>query len=215
MARNFNLLGAVGRGPRMLTPQWRNGYVFPTVSVGRISMNFFIFSKASSTSIIYFIVVLSVQLLSALKKGRDFSAPFDKNRLSVVSFPLRLCTSLSVLGGSRSVTALTFEGLALIPCLVIRCLRNGPSSMPKDHFFGLSFMLINRNLSKVSCISFSISFSEVLLITMSSTMPAFISSSTSLHVTALRSGPNPRFFCYMLKHFPPTIMVLEIPVMSA
>ncbi|GJU21698.1 hypothetical protein Tco_1155040 [Tanacetum coccineum] len=73
-------------------------------------------------------------LLSILKKGRDFLAPFDKNRLSAASFSLRLCTSLSVLGGSRSVTTLTFKGLALIPCLVIRCPRNGPSSTPKEHF---------------------------------------------------------------------------------
>nr|GEX71774.1 RVT_3 domain-containing protein [Tanacetum cinerariifolium] len=40
--------------------------------------------------------------LSALKKGSDFSAPFDRNRLSAASFPLRLCMSLSVLGGSSA-----------------------------------------------------------------------------------------------------------------
>ncbi|GJT25328.1 hypothetical protein Tco_0895265 [Tanacetum coccineum] len=58
-------------------------------------------------------------LLCILKKGRDFSAPFVENRLSAASFPLRLYTSLSVLGGSRSVPALNFKGLALIPCLHI------------------------------------------------------------------------------------------------
>ncbi|GKF05969.1 hypothetical protein Tco_0036637, partial [Tanacetum coccineum] len=29
MARNFKLSGVIGRGPRMLTPQWLNGHVFP------------------------------------------------------------------------------------------------------------------------------------------------------------------------------------------
>ncbi|GJV45808.1 putative reverse transcriptase domain-containing protein [Tanacetum coccineum] len=53
----------------------------------------------------------------ALENGSDFSTPFDRNHLSATSFPLRLCTSLSVDGGSRSVIALTFEGLALIPCI--------------------------------------------------------------------------------------------------
>ncbi|GKA95088.1 hypothetical protein Tco_0817126 [Tanacetum coccineum] len=85
------------------------------VSVGKISMNFFIFQKASSASAIHLIVFLSVQLLSALKKGSDFSAPFERNQISAASFPLRLCTSLSIFNVSKSVTALTFEGLALIP----------------------------------------------------------------------------------------------------
>ncbi|GKB32127.1 hypothetical protein Tco_0871528 [Tanacetum coccineum] len=71
------------------------------VSVDKISMSFFIFGKASSTSAIHCIVFLSAQLLNALKKGSDFSAPFDRNRLSAVSFLLRICISLSVLGGSR------------------------------------------------------------------------------------------------------------------
>nr|GEU80857.1 hypothetical protein [Tanacetum cinerariifolium] len=62
-------------------------------------------------------VLLSVQLLIALKNGSDFLASFERNRLSAANFPLRLCTSLSVLGGSRSVTTLTFKGLALIPYL--------------------------------------------------------------------------------------------------
>ncbi|GKC75063.1 hypothetical protein Tco_1125837, partial [Tanacetum coccineum] len=92
----------------------------------------------------------SVHLLRALKNESDMSAPFERNRLSVANFQLRLCISLSVLGGLRSVIALTFEGLALIPCLVVRCPRNGPSSTPKEHFFRLSFILIDQSLSKVS-----------------------------------------------------------------
>ncbi|GKA07787.1 hypothetical protein Tco_0687011 [Tanacetum coccineum] len=77
--------------------------------------------RASLASVVYGMVFLSVQLLSALKKWNDFSAPFDKKRLSVASFPLRLCISLSVLGGSRSVTAVTFNGLAVVPCFVMKC----------------------------------------------------------------------------------------------
>nr|GEU51348.1 uncharacterized mitochondrial protein AtMg00810-like [Tanacetum cinerariifolium] len=69
--------------------------------------------------------------------------------------------------------AFTFEGLALIPCLVMRypmkgpssmlkehffgfpylvmrCPMKGPSSMPKEHSFGLSFMLMAQSLSKFS-----------------------------------------------------------------
>ncbi|GKD69941.1 hypothetical protein Tco_1324031, partial [Tanacetum coccineum] len=59
-------------------------------------------------------------LLRALKNGSDLSTPFKRNRLRDVSFPLRLYISLSVLGSFRLVIALTFEGLALIPCLVMR-----------------------------------------------------------------------------------------------
>ncbi|GJY26762.1 hypothetical protein Tco_0401488 [Tanacetum coccineum] len=94
------------------------------VSVGMIFMNSFIFRKASSASAIHHMVFLSVQLLSALKIESDFSAFFEMNQLSAANFPLRLCTSLSVLGGSRLVTALTLEGLALIPCLLVKGLLN-------------------------------------------------------------------------------------------
>ncbi|GJZ42041.1 hypothetical protein Tco_0588927 [Tanacetum coccineum] len=91
---------------------------------------------------------LSLHPLSTLKKARDLFAPFDKNLLRAASFPLRLCMSFSVLGWSRSVTALTFEGLAFMPCLVMRCPKKGPSSTPNEHFFRFSFMLIEQNLSK-------------------------------------------------------------------
>ncbi|GJW25230.1 hypothetical protein Tco_0039041 [Tanacetum coccineum] len=114
-------------------------------------------------------VNLEQLLLRTLKNGSDLSKPFERNRLSVASFLLRLCISLSVLGGLRSVIVLTFEGLALIPCLVMRCPKNGPSLTPKENFFGLSFILMDRSLSKVSWISISMSYSEALLITMSST----------------------------------------------
>ncbi|GJR96095.1 hypothetical protein Tco_0268269 [Tanacetum coccineum] len=40
-------------------------------------------------------------LLRALKNGSDLSAPFERNWLSAASFLLRLCISLSVLGGLR------------------------------------------------------------------------------------------------------------------
>ncbi|GJX21325.1 hypothetical protein Tco_0224002 [Tanacetum coccineum] len=35
--------------------------------------------------------------LSVLKKGRDFSTPFDKNQLSAANFPLRLCFSPTIM----------------------------------------------------------------------------------------------------------------------
>nr|GEV71213.1 reverse transcriptase domain-containing protein [Tanacetum cinerariifolium] len=57
--------------------------------------------RASSASTVHCIILLSTQLLCALKKGSNFSVPFDKNQLSVASFPLRICTSLSVFGGSK------------------------------------------------------------------------------------------------------------------
>ncbi|GKD72635.1 hypothetical protein Tco_1330917 [Tanacetum coccineum] len=120
------------------------------VSVGRISMSFFILRKASSASVVHRIVFLSVQLLSALKKRSYFLAPFERNRLSTDSFLLRLCMSFSVFGGFESITALFFEGLALSPYLVMKCPKNIPSSTPEEHFFRLSFMLMDRNLSKVS-----------------------------------------------------------------
>ncbi|GJW86974.1 hypothetical protein Tco_0162314 [Tanacetum coccineum] len=91
-----------------------------------------------------------MQLFSTLKKGRDLSAPFERNWLKAANFPLRICISLSVIGGVRSEIALTFEGLALIPCLVMRCPRNVPSSTPKERFFVLSFMLMAHSLSKAA-----------------------------------------------------------------
>ncbi|GKC34833.1 hypothetical protein Tco_1047217 [Tanacetum coccineum] len=134
-----------------------------SVSVGSISTNFFISWSAAFASCVHCMFFLSVQLLSTLKKGRDLSAPFDMKRLRAAIFSLRLYISLNVFGCSTSVIAFTFEGLARIPCLVMRCPKNGPSSTPKEHFFGFSFMLIDRNFSKVSFISSNISSLNVLV----------------------------------------------------
>nr|GEU74212.1 hypothetical protein [Tanacetum cinerariifolium] len=101
--------------------------------------------------------------------GSDLLAPFERNLLRDANFPLRLCISLSVFCGFRLIIALTFEGLALIPCLVMRCPKNGPSSTPKEHLLGLSFMLMDWSLSKISWMSINMSSSEALLITISST----------------------------------------------
>ncbi|GKC93854.1 hypothetical protein Tco_1159296, partial [Tanacetum coccineum] len=111
------------------------------VSVGSISTNFFISLSAASASCVHCMFFLSVQLLSTLKNGSDLSVPFDRKWLRAAIFPLRLCTSLSVFGCSTSVMAFTFEGLARIPFLVMRCPKNGPSSTPKEHFFGFSCTL--------------------------------------------------------------------------
>ncbi|GJU54736.1 hypothetical protein Tco_1228450 [Tanacetum coccineum] len=72
-------------------------------------------------------------LLSALKKGSDFSTPFYKNRLSAANFSLRLCISLSVFGVSRSVTALTFEGGALYHNVINEGLKIS-SSLVAEYF---------------------------------------------------------------------------------
>nr|GFA36834.1 hypothetical protein [Tanacetum cinerariifolium] len=68
------------------------------VSVGHISTNFFIPWSTAFASCVHCMFFLSVQLLSALKKGRDLLAPFNRNRLKDAILPLRLCMSLSVFG---------------------------------------------------------------------------------------------------------------------
>nr|GEU28876.1 integrase, catalytic region, zinc finger, CCHC-type, peptidase aspartic, catalytic [Tanacetum cinerariifolium] len=133
--------------------------------------------------------------MSKLEKGRDLLTPFDRKLLRAAIFLLRLCTSLIGFSCSTSVIDFTLEGLARIPCLVMRCPKDGRSSTLKEHFFGLSFMLIDQNFSKVSFTSANISSLGVLLITMSSTYALSL--------------------CSVLKGFPLTIMVLGIPVISA
>ncbi|GKB94573.1 hypothetical protein Tco_0980710 [Tanacetum coccineum] len=68
------------------------------VSIGKVSKNFFISWSVAAASCVHCMFLLSVQLLSTLKKGRDLSAPFDRNRLRAANFPLRLCMSLSIFG---------------------------------------------------------------------------------------------------------------------
>nr|GEV04721.1 hypothetical protein [Tanacetum cinerariifolium] len=140
-----------------------------TFLIADCSLHFYSLEEPSCTSFMMSSICgkaaqRSHELLSTLKKGSDLSAPFDKKRLSVVIFSLRLCTSLSSFGYSTAVMTFTFKGLARIPCLVMRCPKNGPSSTPKEHFFRLSFMLIYRNFSKVSFISAIIYSSEHYLI---------------------------------------------------
>ncbi|GJV22493.1 hypothetical protein Tco_1371513 [Tanacetum coccineum] len=60
------------------------------LSVGKVSTSFFISWSAATASCVHYMFFLSVRLLSTLKKGRDLSAPFDKNRLRAANFPLRL-----------------------------------------------------------------------------------------------------------------------------
>ncbi|GJT17567.1 hypothetical protein Tco_0876273 [Tanacetum coccineum] len=61
------------------------------VSVGKVSTNFFISWSVAAAFCVHYIFFLSVQLLSTLKKGRDLSVPFERNRLKAANFPLRLC----------------------------------------------------------------------------------------------------------------------------
>ncbi|GJX06007.1 hypothetical protein Tco_0193939 [Tanacetum coccineum] len=111
--------------------------------------------------------VMSVGNFEYFEEGKRSFSVLDRKWLRAAIFPLRLYTFLSIFSCSTSVIAFTFEGLARIPCLVMRCPKNDPSSTLKEHFFGLRFMLIDQNFSKVSLISTNISSSDVLLITMS------------------------------------------------
>ncbi|GKB63128.1 hypothetical protein Tco_0919314 [Tanacetum coccineum] len=193
------------------------------VSVSNISMNSFIFQKASSALAVYCRVFSPVQFLSTLKNGSGLSDPFERNLLRAANFSLRVCISLGVLHRFRSVIALTFEGLALIPCLVMRCPKNGPSSTPKERFFGLSFILMKRSLLKVSLIPINMSSSDALSTTISSAyasrIPALVSSSTSLQAASFCSRANPRLgycanslrgvelYCYMnYRHYDTHLM---------
>ncbi|GJS20594.1 hypothetical protein Tco_0449226 [Tanacetum coccineum] len=60
------------------------------LSVGKVSTSFFISWSAAAASCVHYMFFLSVQLLSTLKKGRDLSAPFDKNWIRDANFQLRL-----------------------------------------------------------------------------------------------------------------------------
>ncbi|GKC67098.1 hypothetical protein Tco_1099696 [Tanacetum coccineum] len=55
-------------------------------------------------------LIREISLLSASKKGSDFLAPFDSNQLSAANFLLRLCMSLSDLGGGDGGSMLYEEG---------------------------------------------------------------------------------------------------------
>ncbi|GJS96913.1 hypothetical protein Tco_0803881 [Tanacetum coccineum] len=121
--------------------------------VGIFSMYLFISLKVLSASLVHVNYFLSRQPFSVLKKGKDFSALLDMNLFRAASFPLRFRTSLMVFGLFRLIRAWIFVGLALMPCFDNTCPRNWPSSIPKEHFFGLSFMLIFWSLLKVSRMS--------------------------------------------------------------
>ncbi|GKG46681.1 hypothetical protein Tco_0501527, partial [Tanacetum coccineum] len=69
-----------------------------------------------------------------LKKGNYFAADLDRNLFRLVSFPLRLCTSFSVLGDFSRMTSSAFSGHASIPFILTTWPNNGPSSAPNVHF---------------------------------------------------------------------------------
>ncbi|GJV72642.1 hypothetical protein Tco_1492637 [Tanacetum coccineum] len=125
------------------------------VTVDSASKSSFILQKASSAFAVHWTIFPLVQLLSVRLKGSVLSALFERKRFRAANFLLRFYISLTDLGGCRSEIAFTFEGLAFIPCLVMRCPDNIPSTMPKEHFFGLSFKLIALSPSRVSLISVS------------------------------------------------------------
>nr|GFB97033.1 hypothetical protein [Tanacetum cinerariifolium] len=83
----------------------------------------------------------------------------DQLFLWLASFPLRLWTSLIVCGDGSYSTAVVLSGHGLIPSGVITYPRNTPSANPKEHFLGLSFILILRSVWKVFAMSLTISVS--------------------------------------------------------
>ncbi|MFS8013528.1 hypothetical protein Hanom_Chr14g01333981 [Helianthus anomalus] len=77
--------------------------------------------------------------------------------------------SLKDLGDRISATAWVFSGFALIPPLVTTTPRKFPSSTPKQHFPGFSFMLTSCIMLRVSAMSSIMAASVRLFMTMSST----------------------------------------------
>ena len=57
----------------------------------------------------------SKDFFSTRKKGRHLSIALETNLFRVATFPFKLCTAFTVLGGSSSNMARTFSGLTSIP----------------------------------------------------------------------------------------------------
>ncbi|GJS96698.1 hypothetical protein Tco_0803666 [Tanacetum coccineum] len=142
---------------------------FGVVRVGYSDTNFFISRTAASVAFVHLKSFFLVHFFNISKKGRDHLADLDKKRLRAARFPHRDCICLRVLGEGMSMTAFVFSGLAFIPSEVTMYPKNFPSCIPNEHFFGLSFMFILRRVEKVCSISFMMSCSVILLITISST----------------------------------------------
>jgi hypothetical protein len=82
--------------------------------------------------------------------GIDRSACLAKKRLRAASRPFKDYTSFSVGGEGISITARTLSGFALKPSLVTMTPKNWPTSMPKEHFLGFSFIRMDLRWLKVS-----------------------------------------------------------------
>ncbi|GJZ03711.1 hypothetical protein Tco_0536986 [Tanacetum coccineum] len=155
------------------------------VTIGSASKSSFILRKALSAFVVHWIIFPLVQFFRVHMMGRVFSAPFERKRFIVANFLPRLCISLTDLGSCKSNIALTFEGFALISCLVMRCPENLPTSTLKEHFFGSSFRLITRSLSRFSLISTSISSSESLFMTISSALTSMFHPTWKLNTLSI------------------------------
>jgi len=66
-----------------------------------------------------------------------------------VSWPMRRCTSLTLLELRMSIIALHFSGLASMSRCVSMTPRNLPRSTPKTHFLGLRRRLYCLNAEKM------------------------------------------------------------------
>nr|GEY33997.1 hypothetical protein [Tanacetum cinerariifolium] len=136
MARNFKLLVAAGRGHMMLTPQWLNVHVFPNAIAS--------FPDTFVSIDCSWRCVASLMLSAKAARYITNTSPLIRE-MSVDNISMNFSSF-----GFEVNDCLDFEGLTLIPCLVVRCPKNGPSSMPKLYFFGFrpqDFIQSNRWIS--------------------------------------------------------------------
>ncbi|MFS8034989.1 hypothetical protein Hanom_Chr17g01587701 [Helianthus anomalus] len=82
--------------------------------------------------------------------------------------------------------ACTFSGLTLKPSLVTMKPKNFPSSMPKEHFVGLSFKFTLRKESNVRWILLSIVSSSWLMMTRSSMYTSTVLPISPLKTVSIR-----------------------------
>ncbi|GJY10765.1 hypothetical protein Tco_0378950 [Tanacetum coccineum] len=73
-----------------MLPQYRSSLIAVFRSSSFMSVLLLTSFLTAATSCVHCMFFLSVQLLSTLKKGRDLSAPFDRNWLRAATFSLRL-----------------------------------------------------------------------------------------------------------------------------
>ena len=74
----------------------------------------------------------------------------ETNLFRAATFPFKLCTAFTVLGGSSSNMARTFSGLTSIPLWDTMKPKNFLAVTPNTHLLGFNFMLYDRRVLNVS-----------------------------------------------------------------